>query len=59
MGYLMPKPPLMTKEQSDKWDKRESRYYNVMAIMMVVAAVLFCILLGFVIWAKTFKGSAF
>lgn len=55
MGYLMPKPPGMSKEQSDKWDKRQERYYNVMIVLVSIAGFMFAVLLGIVIYVKTFK----
>ena len=51
----MPKPPLMSKEQSDKWDKREDNYYKYMAIGVMVCGFLFMILVGLIAYLKFFK----
>lgn len=55
MAYLMPKPPGMSKEQSDKWDKDRDNYYRFMSIGMIVVAVFFMVLVGIIIYAKILK----
>lgn len=51
----MPKPPGMSKEQSDRWDKDRDDYYKFMSIGVIIAAGLFMILIGIVIYAKIFR----
>jgi hypothetical protein len=55
MAYQFPKPPGMSKEDSDKWDKRQEKNFRIMTIGTGITTVLFGILLGIILWAKYFK----
>jgi hypothetical protein len=44
MGYNLPMPPGLSKEEVAKWRKREERYLRQMSIMMGIAMGLFLLL---------------
>lgn len=55
MAHRIPKPPLMTKEQEEKWDQMENRYYKFMFMGVMVAGVLLVVLIGIIIYVKIFR----
>lgn len=57
MARLMPKPPFMSKEDSEKWDKRESLHWKVMLWLFSIAVFLFLVLCGIILYYKFFNIS--
>lgn len=52
MAYQFPKPPGLSKEQSEKWDRREELDFKIKLWAVCIGCIFLLIMVALIIYSK-------